>query len=118
MVRLLCLLLPFVLAACAGVGGARDEPTTAVRALLLGEQHDAPEHQQLHRQVVEQLADRQLLAALVLEMAEGGRSTRGLAAEAGEAQVRAALGWNSEAWPWELYGPAVMAAVQAGVPVF
>jgi uncharacterized iron-regulated protein len=31
--------------------------------------------------------------------------------------VRAALQWNDEAWPWRAYGPAVMVAVHAGVPV-
>lgn len=115
MVRLACLLLPFLLAACAAVTAPSDGP---VPALLLGEQHDAPEHQQLHRQVVEQLADRGLLAAVVLEMAQGGRSTHGLARDASEAQVREALRWNNEAWPWAQYGPAVMAAVRAGAPVF
>ena len=116
MVRMACLLLPFALVACAGIAPAqRDGP---VPALLLGEQHDAPEHQQLHRQVVEALAERGVLAGVVLEMAEGGRSTQGLAPDAGEQQVRGALAWNNDAWPWALYGPAVMAAVRGGAPVF
>ena len=38
--------------------------------LLLGEQHDAPEHQQLHQQFVQRLATQGNLAALALEMAE------------------------------------------------
>ncbi|MDB5946663.1 MAG: CjrA protein-like protein, partial [Ramlibacter sp.] len=29
----------------------------------------------------------------------------------------AALRWDESAWPWRSYGPAVMAAVAAGVPV-
>jgi uncharacterized iron-regulated protein len=85
--------------------------------LLLGEQHDAARHQDLHRQAVEQLARSGKLAALVLEMAERGHSTAGLPANASEAQVREALGWTQGAWPWESYRPAVMAAVRAGVPV-
>lgn len=116
MVRALALLSTVALAACTALAPPEPGPHP-VSALLLGEQHDAPEHQQLQREVVEALADRKLLAALVLEMAEGGRSTRGLAAGASEQQVREALGWRTEAWPWELYGPAVMAAVNAGVPV-
>jgi uncharacterized iron-regulated protein len=86
-------------------------------ALLLGEQHDAPEHQQLQRQVVLWLAARGALAALAMEMAERGHSTAGLPPSASEAQVRQALAWNDAGWPWATYGPVVMAAVRAGVPV-
>lgn len=100
------------LAACAGPAGAPEVP-----ALLLGEQHDAAEHQQRQREVLASLAARGKLAAVVLEMAEQGRTTAGLPASAGEEQVRQALAWNPKAWPWEAYGPAVMAAVRAGVPV-
>ncbi|MBC5763555.1 ChaN family lipoprotein [Ramlibacter albus] len=116
MVRLSGLLLPFVLAACAAFNPI--PPEGPVPALLLGEQHDAPEHQKLHRDVVDALAARGVLAAVVLEMAEGGHSTLGLPAAATEQQVQAALGWNNSAWPWDQYGPAVMAAVRAGAPVF
>lgn len=87
--------------------------------LLVGEQHDAAEHQRLHRDLVQAIATRGKLAAVVLEMAEAGRDTRGLAREADEAAVRAALGWDEKHnWPWPIYGPVVMAAVRAGVPVF
>jgi len=86
--------------------------------LLVGEQHDAAEHQVIERQVVEALAVRKQLAALAIEMAESGNSTAHLAASANADQVQAALSWNEQAWPWKAYGPVVMAAVQAGVPVF
>lgn len=86
-------------------------------ALLLGEQHDAPEHHAMEREAVQALAERGQLAALALEMAEEGRGTARVAATASEAQVQAALDWNDKAWPWASYGPAVMAAVRAGVPV-
>lgn len=85
--------------------------------LLLGEQHDAKEHQRIEQLVTQALATRQQLAALALEMAEQGRSTAGLPADASEPQVREALGWSSQSWPWEAYGPAIMTAVRAGVPV-
>ena len=88
-----------------------------VDALLLGEQHDAPEHHVIERETVEALAARGHLAALALEMAEEGRSTAQLTPAATEAQVQAALEWSDKAWPWASYGPAVMAAVRAGVPV-
>jgi len=58
--------------------------------LLLGEQHDAEAHQRIGRETVEWLAAEGRLAALALEMAEQGRSTRGLASSADEAAVQAA----------------------------
>ena len=85
--------------------------------LLLGEQHDAPAHQQLQRQAVQWLAARGELAALALEMAEQGRSTAGLPRDASEADVQHALAWRDAGWPWKTYRPVVMAAVRAGVPV-
>jgi len=86
-------------------------------AILLGEQHDAPDHQRVQRDLVQALAARGQLAALALEMAEQGSDTRGLPADANETQVRNALQWNEAAWPWHTYAQAVMAAVRAGVPV-
>ncbi|KQW61232.1 ChaN family lipoprotein [Variovorax sp. Root411] len=88
-----------------------------VDALLLGEQHDAPEHHAIEREAVEALVARGHLAALALEMADEGRSTARLAPTATEAQVQAALDWSDKAWPWANYGPTVMVAVRAGVPV-
>lgn len=85
--------------------------------LLIGEQHDAPEHHVLERTAVETLAMRSRLAALAIEMAEEGRDTAGLPPTATEAQVRAALHWDEAAWPWSDYAATVMAAVRAGVPV-
>ena len=85
--------------------------------LLLGEQHDAKEHQQIHQQVIALLAQRGMLAAVALEMADAGVSTSNLQLNATEQEAKTALKWNDNAWPWAAYGPAVMAAVRAGVPV-
>lgn len=85
--------------------------------VLLGEQHDAAEHQHIHQHVVARLAVDGKLGALALEMAEAGRSTAALKANSTQLQVQAALGWNNKSWPWAAYGPAVMVAVKAGVPV-
>jgi uncharacterized iron-regulated protein len=88
------------------------------QALLIGEQHDAAEHQALQRDVVLALAARGRLGALVMEMADQGRSTSGLPADASEDSVRESLGWKPEGgWPWATYGPVVMAAVRSGAPV-
>ena len=103
--------LALLLAGCATV------PHGGVDALLLGEQHDAATHPGLQEQYVRGLAEQGRLAAVALEMAERGATTTGLPATASEDEVRAALAWNPRAWPWERYGPAVMAAVRAGVPV-
>lgn len=85
--------------------------------LILGEQHDAAAHHELQRETIEALAAHGQLAALALEMAESGRSTADLRPSASEAQVQAALEWHDKAWPWSTYGPVVMSAVRAGVPV-
>lgn len=95
------------------------ERTMPTPLLLLGEQHDAPDHQHLQRELVRQLASRGELGALVLEMAPRGGSTTGLGPHASEDLVREALDWAQAngGWPWEVYGQVVMAAVRAGVPV-
>jgi uncharacterized iron-regulated protein len=85
--------------------------------LLIGEQHDAVAHQRVQQGLVATLAGRGQLAALALEMADSGHSTAGLPAGASEEQTRRLLNWNNEAWPWTAYGPVVMTAVRAGVPV-
>ena len=116
------LVLASLLGACATQPAG---PTTAQRldallpadVILLGEQHDAPEHQVIEREVVQALTARKALAAVALEMAPAGGSTAALPPTATEAEVQTALQWSDAAWSWKSYGPAVMAAVRAGVPV-
>ena len=113
--------LASVLSACAlrqDSLALRLDALLPVDALLVGEQHDAPEHQQLHLAIVRDLGRRGQLAALAIEMASQGKSTRGLAAHATAEDVQTALQWNDNAWAWQTYGPVVMAAVRQGVPVF
>jgi len=115
------------LAGCAADHGATSASATELQTridawlpadvLLLGEQHDAPAHQALQQQIVEALAARGVLAAVALEMADSGDSTAALPPNASEEQTRNALRWNNDAWPWAAYGPSVMSAVRAGVPV-
>jgi uncharacterized iron-regulated protein len=129
---LLCAAAMALAAGCAGrpeapilQAPALDAAQTATRLeailpaeiLILGEQHDAAEHQRIQQQVVALLAARGALAALALEMADTGTSTSALKPSATEQQVRNALNWNDKGWPWAAYGPAVMTAVRAGVPV-
>ncbi|MGC3986451.1 MAG: ChaN family lipoprotein [Pseudorhodoferax sp.] len=117
-VTLATMMVAFLLGGCAS--GRPQDPVAALLpadAILLGEQHDAAEHQQAHARLVRELSGRGQLAALVVEMADAGQTTAGLPPEADEAAVRQALQWNDKAWPWAAYGPAVMAAVRTGVPV-
>ncbi|WP_048438494.1 ChaN family lipoprotein [Caenimonas sp. SL110] len=111
--RLLLAVIALSVAGCTALPAAH----VAADVVLLGEQHDAAQHQQIARDVVASLADRGELAALALEMAEHGASTAALPPSAGEADVKAALQWNEQAWPWAAYGPVVMTAVRAGVTV-
>jgi uncharacterized iron-regulated protein len=104
------------LALCACAALPIPQITTA-DVLLLGEQHDDPAHQRLHREAIETLASRGRLGAVALEMSEQGTSTAGLPPSADESAVRTALRWDDRAWPWAAYGPAIMAAVRAGAPV-
>jgi len=87
------------------------------KLLLLGEQHDALEHQELARLIVETLAGKQKLSALLLEMVDYGQNTESLPVNSSEIVVRKRLHWNDAGWPWSSYGPIVMQAVRAGVPV-
>jgi uncharacterized iron-regulated protein len=117
--RLAAIVFLTALTACATPPPTRLPLTSLLPAdaVLLGEQHDAPDHQRIHREVITDLAVQGLLAAVVIEMAERGTSTAGLERTASEAQVRSALRWNEPGWHWANYGPAVMAAVRQGVPI-
>src|SRR5690349_3079907 len=90
-----------VLAGCAATPPLED--IGSVDALLVGEQHDAGAHPRMQERWVHSLAARGSLAAVALEMAERGTSTAGLPAGASEDQVRQALHWDQEGWPWPRY---------------
>ena len=111
------LLSTVLLSGCATTPANRTLSLLPADAILLGEQHDAPDHQRIHLEAVEALAAQGQLAALVLEMAEQGYGTASLPRDASAADVQAALAWDDAGWPWADYGPAILAAVRAGVPV-
>ena len=104
-------------ALCLALTACGTLASRSTQFLLLGEQHDAPSHPGLHAQAVQELIAKRQLGALVLEMANTHARTNTQHSHATEAQVQAALGWNAQAWPWERYRAAIMAAVRAGVPV-
>ena len=99
----------------ASQAGTLDALNTS--ALLLGEQHDATQHQQLHASVIAHLISQQRLAAVVIEMADSQGQTTRLDSDASEQAVQDALAWSEQAWPWQQYGPAIMQAVRAHIPV-
>lgn len=109
--RFLVISAAAALAACA----APPPLPTDVPVIVFGEQHDQPDHQRQTAQAVRRLAAQGTLAALVIEMAERGRSTAGLPRDASAAQVREALAWRQ--WEWPVYEEVVMSAVRSGVPV-
>jgi uncharacterized iron-regulated protein len=108
-----------VLLAAGGCSGVtpRLQDLQGADVVLLGEQHDDAGHQRAHADAVRALAAQGRLAALAIEMAESGTGTAGLPRDADEQQVRSALRWSEDGWPWQAYAPAIMAAVGAGVPV-
>lgn len=85
--------------------------------LLLGEQHDAPDHQRLAAEVVQILGPAGQLAAVVMEMLPAGRHSGALNPSAAPEDLQRALAWDDKAWPWAAYAPIVAAAVRSGVPV-
>ena len=113
--RLILAAIPLLLAGCAALSPVPE--THGIDAVLIGEQHDAEAHPRLQERWVSTLAERGQLGAVALEMAERGTSTAGLPPTASDEQVQQALKWNKgTGWPWGRYGPAIMAAVRAGVP--
>ena len=70
---------------------ARFDALLPADVLLLGEQHDAPEHQVIHSQVIAVLAQRSLLGAVALEMADAGATTAALHPSSTELQAPSAL---------------------------
>lgn len=110
-------IIPLLAGQAAADTAARLDKLLPTDVLLVGEQHDAAEHQQIEQQVLANLAQRGVLAAVALEMADVGTSTATLHPSSNDERVRLALRWSEDSWPWSAYGPAVMTAVRAGVPV-
>ncbi|MBR9827834.1 MAG: ChaN family lipoprotein [Oceanospirillales bacterium] len=85
--------------------------------LLLGEQHDHPQHHQIQTEWILALAARQQLGAVALEMAD--HSQQGALDQAlghGQTITPEALQWQS-GWPWSLYGEVVSTALDHATAV-
>lgn len=79
--------------------------------LLLGEQHDNPDHHRLQQHWIETLAQREQLGAVALEMADHTQQPLlNQAAGQGHSTTPADLNWNT-GWDWELYADVVRSAL-------
>jgi uncharacterized iron-regulated protein len=92
------------------------------RLVLLGEQHDNPDHHALQAQVIDALVARGRKPALVFEMLDVSAQPtidRVRAERPGDVDaIAAAVAWDESGWPsWVLYRPVFAAAVRAGLPI-
>jgi len=91
------------------------------RIAILGEKHDNPDHHTLQRTVLDALNTSGALAAVSFEMLDSSQQaaldTLANVDLQSEAAVRAHLQWDDEGWEWSFYGPLLLDAARAGVPV-
>jgi uncharacterized iron-regulated protein len=90
--------------------------------VLLGEQHDNPDHHRLQARVVAALAAAGRRPAVAFEMLapeQGPPLAAHLAAAPRDAAgLGEAVGWSRSGWPeWRLYQPIAEAALAAGLPL-
>ncbi|WP_417581994.1 ChaN family lipoprotein [Nitrincola sp.] len=79
--------------------------------LMLGEQHDHPDHHQLQLQILTQLAKHNRLGSVAFEMANSDQQP--LIDEwsgRGDSATAEALNWSA-GWPWERYAPQLQFAL-------
>lgn len=90
--------------------------------VLVGEQHDNPDHHALQLWLLQALADQRKQGSLLLEMLTPDQQT---AVDAVQKQIHqgnypadlsAALGWQ-KGWDWALYGPIVRFALAQAYPL-
>lgn len=85
--------------------------------LILGEQHDHPEHHRIQTDWINALADRGRLGAVALEMADANQQPLlDQALGKGKTISAEALNWQP-GWPWSLYGEVVTTALDRATAV-
>jgi len=90
--------------------------------VLVGEQHDNPDHHALQLWLLQVLTDRRAQGSLLLEMLNPDQQPRVNAVQADFNQsvlredLPAALAWQS-GWDWALYGPVVRYALSQPYPI-
>jgi uncharacterized iron-regulated protein len=89
--------------------------------LLLGEKHDNPDHHRLRLAFVQALIRERSVTHLAMEMLDHSQqdALENLAKSEllPDQQVRDALRWDEQGWPWDRYGPLIRTAMQNGIRV-
>lgn len=97
------------------------DAVSAADFLLLGEKHDNPDHHALQARIIDHLIATDRLAAAAFEMMDTGHQLFLDSIEAqhltGLDQLHEQLQWDDQGWDWDYYGPLLLAALQAKVPV-
>ncbi|MCY1400208.1 heme-binding uptake, Tiki superfamily, ChaN [compost metagenome] len=90
--------------------------------VLVGEQHDNPDHHALELWLAQGLAERRPQGSILMEMINPDQQQRVLRAQAGTAageppaDLQKALAWQ-KGWDWSLYGPLVGWLVEQPAPL-
>ncbi len=95
---------------------------TEARYVLLGEQHDNPDHHRLQAELVRAIAEtgrRPTLAFEMLDVAQQPKVDESLARAPKDADALAiAVNWAGSGWPdWSLYRPIFAAGLEHGLPI-
>jgi uncharacterized iron-regulated protein len=93
----------------------------AADVAILGEKHDNPDHHAIQRRLLAALTDAAVLASVSFEMLDSSQqsaldSLATVPLDVEEA-VRSHLRWDDAGWDWALYGPLVLDAARAGIPL-
>ena len=92
------------------------------RFVLLGENHDNPDHHRLQAELLHQLIDvgrRPAVGFEMLNIDDASAIAKHLAtAPKNAAGLGDAVGWNQRGWPdWTFYQPIAQVALEAGLPI-
>jgi uncharacterized iron-regulated protein len=88
--------------------------------LLLGEKHDNPDHHRLRLELLKDLISPDSNSLLVLEMMTRDQQPAierltGTSLPTESDSLVSQLAWDTDGWPWQFYGPAVMLAFERDV---
>ncbi len=92
------------------------------RFVLLGENHDNPDHHRLQAELLRQLIDigrRPAVGVEMIDIDDAPAIAKHLAtAPKDAAGLGEVVGWNRRGWPdWKFYQPIAQVAIEAGLPI-
>jgi len=95
---------------------------SSARFVLLGEQHDNPDHHSLQGQVIRALVHRGRKPAVVMEMLDIGESDAIASCvqspDCSPERFAEMVQWQKSGWPdWRIYKPVLSAALEAHLPL-